>query len=86
MLLHAFFAAASGMLYNLTQNPASANAVSDLDLVQPFLRLLVTLVRDPRPCSQSEELGRMHRICSSLNYEANKAVQLSTLRSTEWLA
>ncbi|KAK1238029.1 hypothetical protein MKX08_002608 [Trichoderma sp. CBMAI-0020] len=56
MLLHAFFAAASSMLYNLTQNPMSPNAISDLDLVEPFLRLLETLARDPRTLSQSEEL------------------------------
>lgn len=82
MLLHAFFAAASSMLYNLTQNPTSPNALSDLHLVKPFLRLLETLTRDPRTRSRSEELGRMHRTCNSLNNEAKKAVQLFSLTST----
>ncbi|KAH7126542.1 fungal-specific transcription factor domain-containing protein [Dactylonectria estremocensis] len=82
MLLHAFFAAASSMLYNLTQNPMSPNALSDLHLVKPFLRLLETLVKDPRTASRSEELRRMHRTCNSLNNEAKKAVQLFSLRST----
>lgn len=81
MLLHAFFAAASSMLHNLTQNPMSPNAVSDLDLVEPFLRLLETLARDPSILSQSEELVRMRRTCNSLNLEAKEAVQLFSLRS-----
>ncbi|UKZ94145.1 uncharacterized protein TrAFT101_009031 [Trichoderma asperellum] len=81
MLLHAFFAAASSMLYNLTQNPMSPNAVSDLDLVEPFLRLLETLASDPSILSQSEELVRMRRTCNSLNLEAKEAVQLFSLRS-----
>lgn len=72
MLLHAFFAAASSMLYHLTQNPTSPNALSDLHLVKPFLRLLEILARDSRAFSRSEELGRMH----SLHDEAKKAVQI----------
>ncbi|UKZ68401.1 uncharacterized protein TrAtP1_009439 [Trichoderma atroviride] len=80
MLLHAFFAAASSMLYNLTQNPMSPDAISDLDLVEPFLRLLETLARDPRTLSQSDELVRMRRTCNSLNLEAKEAVQLFSLR------
>ncbi|KAF3062500.1 hypothetical protein CFAM422_010661 [Trichoderma lentiforme] len=75
MLLHAFFAAASIMLYNLTHNPISPNAISDLHLVEPFLRLLETLSRDPNTLSQSKELAQMHRACSSLNLKAKKAVQ-----------
>ncbi|KPM42195.1 hypothetical protein AK830_g4308 [Neonectria ditissima] len=82
MLLHAFFAAASSMLYNLTQNPTSPNALSDLHLVKPFLRLLETLAGDPRTRSRSEELGRMHQTCSSLNNEAKKAVQRFSPRPT----
>ncbi|KAL6861976.1 fungal-specific transcription factor domain-containing protein [Trichoderma novae-zelandiae] len=80
MLLHAFFAAASSMLYNLTQNPMSPNAISDLHLVEPFLRLLETLARDPSTLSQSEELVRMRRTCNSLNLEAKEAVQLFSSR------
>lgn len=82
MLLHAFFAAASSMLYNLTQNPTSPNALSDLHLVKPFLRLLETLTRDPRARSGSEELRRMHGTCNNLNNEAEKAIQLFSSRST----
>lgn len=81
MLLHAFFGAASSMLYNLTQNPMSPNAISDLHLVEPFLRLLETLARDPSTPSQSEELVRMRHTCSSLNLEAKEAVQLFSLGS-----
>lgn len=76
MLLHAFFAAASSMLYHLTQYPMSPTAVSDLHLVEPFLRLLETLARDPGTLSQSQELVRMRRTCNSLNLEAKEAVQL----------
>ncbi|KAL7801212.1 fungal-specific transcription factor domain-containing protein [Trichoderma afarasin] len=75
MLLHAFFAAASSMLHNLTHNPISPDAISDLNLVEPFLRLLETLARDPDTLSQSKELVQMHRACSSLNLKAKKAVQ-----------
>lgn len=75
MLLHAFFAAASSMLHNLTHNPMTPNAISDLNLVEPFLRLLETLTRDPNTLSQSKELAQMHRACSSLNLKAKRAVQ-----------
>ncbi|RFU72800.1 fungal specific transcription factor domain-containing [Trichoderma arundinaceum] len=81
MLLHAFFAAASSMLYNLTQNPMSPNAISDLDLVEPFLRLLETLARGPSTLSQSDELVRMHHTCNNLNLKAKEAVRLFSLRS-----
>ncbi|KAK1985478.1 fungal-specific transcription factor domain-containing protein [Colletotrichum cereale] len=82
MLLHAFFAAASSMLYYLTQNPTSPNAFSDLHSVKPFLRLLEKLAREPRACSRSEEIRQMHGTCSSLNDQAKKAVQLSGLGPT----
>lgn len=75
MLLHAFFAAASSMLYNLTQNPLSPNAISDLNLVEPFLRLLETLAKDTNTLSQSKELVQMHHTCNSLNLKAKMAVQ-----------
>ena len=80
MLLHAFFAAASYMLRHLTENPTSPGAISDLHLVRPFLRLLETLVDDPKASSRSEELRRIHNICNRLHVEAEKAVQLSSLR------
>ncbi|KAL7811154.1 fungal-specific transcription factor domain-containing protein [Trichoderma gracile] len=76
MLLHAFFAAASSMLINLTQHPMSPNATSDLELVEPFLRLLETLARNSSTLSQSEELARMRRTCNRLKIEAKEAVQL----------
>lgn len=75
MLLHAFFAAASSMLHNLTHNPVSPNAISDLNLIEPFLRLLETLSRDPNTISQSKELVQMHHTCNSLNLKAKEAVQ-----------
>jgi hypothetical protein len=81
MLLHAFFAAASSMLYNLTQNPMSPNATADLDLVEPFLCLLETLARDPSALAQSEQLMKMRRTCNNLNLEAKEAVQLFSLKS-----
>ncbi|KAK2025047.1 hypothetical protein LX32DRAFT_625205 [Colletotrichum zoysiae] len=75
MLLHAFFAATRSILWDLTRNPMSPNALSDLRLVKPFLRLLETLVNDPRAGSQSEELRQMYTTCKSLNDEAKKAIQ-----------
>ncbi|KAF6824011.1 fungal specific transcription factor domain-containing protein [Colletotrichum plurivorum] len=86
MLLHSFFAAASRILHNLTQNPTSPNALSDLHLLKPFLCLLETLAKDPRTYSRSEELRRMHRTCNDLHNEAHKAVHLFSLESTEFFA
>ncbi|OHE95995.1 fungal specific transcription factor domain-containing protein [Colletotrichum orchidophilum] len=82
MLLHSFFAAASSMLYNLTQNPTSPSALSDLHLLKPFLRLLDTLAKNPRAYAQSEELRQMHNTCTNLHNEANKAVHLFRLEYT----
>ncbi|KAH0435626.1 fungal specific transcription factor [Colletotrichum camelliae] len=82
MLLHSFFAAASSMLYNLTQNPTSPSAFSDLHLLKPFLHLLDTLAKDPRTYARSEELRRMHSTCTNLHDEANKAVHPFRLEHT----
>lgn len=76
MLLHAFFAAASSLLYNLTQNPVSPDAISDLNLAESFVRLLETLSKERNLRSRSEDLVRMSRACNKLNNEAKLAVQL----------
>lgn len=78
MLIHAFFAAASSVLYSLTQNPMSPNAISDLALVKPFLRLLETLAGDPSTVSQSDELVRMRITCNRLNNDTIEAVSVSS--------
>ena len=76
MLLHAFFAAASSILYNITWNPTSPEAHSDLHLVKPFLHLLETLARDQSTYSQSEESRRMNHVCNNLNNKAKEAIQV----------
>lgn len=85
MLLHAFLAAATSMLYNITQNPTSPNALSDLHLVKPFMRLLGMLAKGSGAGSRSEEIRRMHRTLSGLHDEANTAVQVLGSTSTDAL-
>ncbi|KAJ4163188.1 hypothetical protein LMH87_004932 [Akanthomyces muscarius] len=67
MLIHAFFAAASSVLSSLAQNPMSPNAISDLALVKPFLRLLETLAEDPSTLSQSDELFERFSVLHMIN-------------------
>lgn len=76
MLLHAFFAAASSLLYNLTQNPLSSEAISDLNLAESFVRLLETLSKERNVPARSDDLVRMRRACNKLNNEAKLAIQL----------
>jgi hypothetical protein len=75
MLLHAFLSATSSVLYSLLQGPASPNALTDLHLVDPFLRLLETLATDPTEASRSEEIKKMHEHCRRLYNEAERAIQ-----------
>lgn len=76
MLLHAFFAATSSLLYNLTQNPMSSNAISDLSLAESFLRLLETLSKGRNVPAWSDDLVRMRHACNKLNNEAKLAIQV----------
>lgn len=73
MLLDAFFSAAGIILSNLTHDPTSTNAISDLDLVEPFRRLLNTLAGDPS--TRSSQLLQMQRNCNNLTLEAKDAVR-----------
>lgn len=75
MLLHAFYAAATSVLYHLIQNPAIEDAISDMHSVRPFMRLLEKLVRDPKTRSQSEELRKMYHGCKDLWDQAEGAIQ-----------
>lgn len=74
MLIHAFFAATSNILFNLKQNPTSPSAIADLTLTEPVLHLLETLARDPNIVAQSGDLARMRHACNRLNSEAREAV------------
>lgn len=84
MLLHAFFAAASKMLQTSMQNPTSPDALLDLRLVKPFLRLLERLIKDPAASTRSEELHHMHQTCSRLHEKADEAVRLFNIDYTVW--
>jgi hypothetical protein len=83
MLLHAFLATASSLLYNITQDPTSPFARSDLLLVKPFLRLLERVVDDPSACGRSDEVRQIQQFCNSLNDEAEKAIQIFSLDFNE---
>ncbi|CAG9947961.1 unnamed protein product [Clonostachys rosea f. rosea IK726] len=76
ILIHPLFAAASSLLVHLSQNPLSPDAQTDLELVQPFIRLLEALAADQRRCSRSEESRRLERLCKELEGEARRVVNL----------
>lgn len=74
-MLHPFFAAVTLLLENVLRYPASPNAQSDLNVVEPYLRLLDTLVGEGGQCSRSEEADRMSRVCNDLYDKGKVAVQ-----------
>ncbi|CAG9986785.1 unnamed protein product [Clonostachys byssicola] len=76
ILIHPLFAAASSVLVHLSQNPLSPDAQTDLELVQPLIRLLEALAADQRRCSRSEESRRLERLCKELEGEARRVVNL----------
>ncbi|KAL1877531.1 hypothetical protein Daus18300_002519 [Diaporthe australafricana] len=79
LLLHSFFAAVEVLLGNVLRQPASAQASSDLRIVEPFLGLLEILAGDKRQCSRSEEAERMYRVCNDLHGRARQAVEQSNM-------
>ncbi|VUC27863.1 unnamed protein product [Clonostachys rosea] len=74
--IHPLFAAASSLLLHLARNPLSPDAQTDLQLVQPLIRILEVLAADQRRCSRSEESRRLGRLCKELEGEARRAVNL----------
>ncbi|KAJ0109682.1 hypothetical protein J7T55_014244 [Diaporthe amygdali] len=79
ILLHSFFAAVEGLLNNLLRHPGSPQASSDLNIVEPFIRLLEILAGNKRQCAQSEEAEQMYRLCTELRSRAREAVEQSNM-------
>lgn len=82
ILLHPFFAAVTAVLENLLRHPDSHESPSDLQIVQPFLRLLEILAGNERICSQSDESRRMYQVCQGLNERANAAIECAGRNAT----
>ncbi|KAI5459148.1 fungal-specific transcription factor domain-containing protein, partial [Mariannaea sp. PMI_226] len=76
LLLHPFFAAVTTLLENVIRYPNSAQAHSDLHVVEPFLGLLEVLANDEKQCSRSDEAGQMLRTCAVLHDRAKVAVEM----------
>ncbi|RSL70391.1 hypothetical protein CEP51_012196 [Fusarium floridanum] len=74
ILLHPFFAAVTTLLQNALDHPACPDAQSDLEIVQPFFRLLDVLAAEERTCYRSNEARRMHQECNDLLRRASEAV------------
>ncbi|KAH7130955.1 fungal-specific transcription factor domain-containing protein [Dactylonectria macrodidyma] len=75
LLLHAFFSTATTLLYNLLRYPTSPHATSDIDMLEPFMKLLEILVSYKRRCSQSEEAKRMYQTCMDLRIQVIEAIR-----------
>ncbi|KAL2673942.1 hypothetical protein Neosp_012388 [[Neocosmospora] mangrovei] len=74
IMLHPFFAAVTMLLQNALDHPTCADAQSDLEIVQPFFRLLDVLAAEERTCYRSNEARRMHRECNDMLRKASEAV------------
>lgn len=74
IMLHPFFAAVTMLLQNALDHPTCADAYSDLEIVQPFFRLLDVLAAEERTCYRSNEARRMHRECNDMLRKASEAV------------
>lgn len=79
ILLHPFFAAVRVILQNVLRCPASPQAHTDLQIVEPFLRLLEVLAGEGIRGTRSEEAKRMHQVCNDLNAKAKVAVERVSL-------
>ena len=71
LLIHHFFAAVTALLHHVLMNPTYAEALSDLYLIRPFLKLLEILAGEKK----SDEVARMYEFCIDLNRRAIGAVE-----------
>jgi hypothetical protein len=76
LLIHFFFAAVTTILHNVLRNPSHSLALSDLQLMDPFLGLLELLSKE----GKSEEAQRMFEFSQDLTARANEAVGLVKTR------
>lgn len=64
------------LLKNVEKHPESSQALSDLQTVKPFLRLLDVLAAEEKQGYHSEEAKRMHTSCVELWSKASEAIRL----------
>jgi hypothetical protein len=75
LLLHPFFAAVTTLLNNIIDHPSFSQVKSDLDIVEPFLRLLEILSADKKVCSRSDDAQRMCISSNELKGRAEEAIK-----------
>ncbi|KIL85011.1 hypothetical protein FAVG1_11882 [Fusarium avenaceum] len=74
LLLQSFSNIAETLLKNAERYPASPQAITDLELVKPFLGLFEILETE-KACYRSEEVRRIRRSCDELWDRATEAVR-----------
>ena len=82
-VLYIFVTAATTLLKSIVDDPSNPMALSDLQLIEPLLTLLVVLAKTDKG-RQSERIGRMHRSCMELFERANMAVESTNLANMDW--
>lgn len=82
-VLYIFVTAATTLLKTIVHDPANPIALSDLQLIEPFLTLLDVLAKSEKG-RQSERIGGMHRSCMELFERANLAVESANLANINW--
>ncbi|KAI1263925.1 fungal-specific transcription factor domain-containing protein [Xylariaceae sp. FL1019] len=80
MLIQPFFATVTVILCYVLRNPKSLTAKDDLQLVQPFLQLLLVLAEKGGRRFYSEEVNIIYRTCSTLNQRCIEATKRVTMR------
>ncbi|KAF4966842.1 hypothetical protein FSARC_5521 [Fusarium sarcochroum] len=75
LLLQSFFNIVETLLKNVEEYPASPQALPDLNLVKPFLKLINVLASEEKTCYRSEEAKRMRKSSNELWSRASEAVQ-----------
>ena len=82
-VLYIFVTAATTLLKSIIHDPSNSMALSDLQLIEPLLTLLVVLAKSDKG-RQSERIGGMHRSCMELFERANMAVESTNLANMDW--
>ncbi|CZR65036.1 uncharacterized protein PAC_14936 [Phialocephala subalpina] len=80
IVLHIFVSATKTLLHHLIREPGDPLAESDLELIDPLLRLLGMLANGER----SEEVSRMYAECVELFEKAKVSVEDSANRIAQW--
>lgn len=82
LLLQSFSNIAETLLKNAERYPASPQAITDLELVKPFLGLFEILETE-KACYRSEEVRKIRRSCGELWDRATEAIRLMNIEFGE---